>query len=304
MLLAIIALVCTILFLVLYVFFGAQESEKSRVDKRVRVAARSSISSTYVIDERERPLNERLFTPIFKGFSTLITAITPRHIKEELVKKLEQANDQMPLQQLLLRWGLIAFVVMTASVSLAKIILKTDQITVALVAIGAAIVGMILPMSYLNMKIANRQKKIRNALPDVIDLLLVSIQAGMPFDAAIEKIAAKMKGPLIEAFLRMNHQTRMGVPRRDALKDLAVFCQIEEMSLLTSALIQADQLGVSVAQVMFAQVESMRKKRLLIAREKGLQTPVKLVFPLVFFMLPVLFIVLMGPAVLTVMKTM
>lgn len=139
-------------------------------------------------------------------------------------------------------------------------------------------------------------------MPEVLDLVCVSIRAGMAFDGAVAKVAEKMKGPLVDEFTKMLQDTRMGVPRKEALKALNDRCMVADVSMLTVALVQADQLGVSISQVLEAQAESLRKRRILLAREVAMKTPVKLLFPLVFCIFPTMFVVLLGPAAIMLLR--
>ena len=133
-------------------------------------------------------------------------------------------------------------------------------------------------------------------------MLTVSVEAGLGFDSALVKLSEKMKGPMVDEFTCMLQEIRIGVARRDALRSLAARCNVQDISLFTSALIQADQLGVSVSNVLRVQSLDMREKRKQRAEEQAMKAPIKMVFPLVFFIFPTLFIVLLGPALLQIIN--
>ena len=163
--------------------------------------------------------------------------------------------------------------------------------------------NMYVPFFVLRQMVEERREAIRQSMPDVLDLLCVSVQAGLGFDGAMGKVTAKMKGPLIEEFERLLQELRMGITRRNALNRLAKRCGIEEMKLFTAALIQAEKLGVGTAQVLEIQSENMREMRRQRAKETAAKLPVNIIFPTTVFIFPALFIVVLGPAIVTIMKT-
>jgi tight adherence protein C len=138
-------------------------------------------------------------------------------------------------------------------------------------------------------------------LPDVLDLLTVSVEAGLGFDQAVVKVIEKFKGPLAEEFHRTLQEVRMNKPRREALRALADRVGIDDLTAFIAALIQADQLGVSIAKVLRIQSDQMRIKRRQRAEEQAQKASIKMLFPLIFFIFPAMFIVLLGPAVLSMM---
>jgi len=156
----------------------------------------------------------------------------------------------------------------------------------------------------LEQKIARRKANLMHELPDVLDLLTVSVEAGLGFDGALIKLSEKMKGDMVDEFTRMLQEMRIGVPRREALRSLAKRCNTQDVTLFTGALIQADQLGVSIAKVLRIQSVEMRDKRRQRAEEQAMKAPVKMLFPLVFFIFPAILIVLLGPALLQIIGMM
>lgn len=167
--------------------------------------------------------------------------------------------------------------------------------------VGGALGGASVPY-YLSMRIKERQREIQRALPDVLDLLTVSVEAGLSFDGALVKLAEKMKGPLVEELTRVLQEMRIGIPRKTALTAMAKRCDVEDLSLFVSAIVQADQLGVGIAKVLRIQAAEARDKRRMKIRELAMKAPIKMLFPLVFLILPALFVVVLGPAVLSIIK--
>ncbi|HEY9069010.1 MAG TPA: type II secretion system F family protein, partial [Candidatus Ozemobacteraceae bacterium] len=171
----------------------------------------------------------------------------------------------------------------------------------AFVGIG---LGTLLPRMYLQNKIATRLHGITRQLPDVLDLLTVAVEAGLGFDAACDKVVEKMRGPIPDEFSLTLRQIRMGQSRRDAFKDMAERVNHQDLSAFVSAIIQADQLGVSIGQVLRIQSEQLRDKRRQRAEEEAAKAPVKMMIPLVFFIFPNVGIVIMGPAMYQIIEEM
>lgn len=162
--------------------------------------------------------------------------------------------------------------------------------------------GIALPDTLLQQKIAQRHAAIRKSLPDTIDLLIVSVEAGMGFDGAVDKVVEKTRGPLTEEFARALHEIRLGKMRGQALKDMAARMDVPEMTTFVAAIYQADHLGVSIARVLRVQSETIRTARIQRIREVAGKMPVKMLFPLVFFIFPAIFVVLIGPGFVRILK--
>lgn len=156
-------------------------------------------------------------------------------------------------------------------------------------------VGIWLPDIALQRIVEARQTSIRRALPDTLDLLVVSVEAGVGFDGAMQKVVDKMKGPLCEELRRVLEQVRLGKSRAEALRDMGQRTQVPDLISFVAAVQQAEQLGVSIAKVLRVQADAARERRSFRAREAAAKLPVKLLFPLVFFIFPALFVVILGP---------
>jgi tight adherence protein C len=164
-----------------------------------------------------------------------------------------------------------------------------------LAAIVGGFVGFMAPDLYLGRLIAARQHTIQKVLPDTIDLLVICVEAGLGFDSALTRVVQKSDNPLTYEFNRVLAEMRVGRPRKDALKDVIARTQVPDLANFISAILQAEQLGVSVTQVLSVQSDQMRVLRRQRAEEKAMQAPLKMLFPMVFFIFPALCIVLMGP---------
>ncbi len=168
----------------------------------------------------------------------------------------------------------------------------------------AGILGYFLPVVWLILRIRGRQSRILRALPDALDLLTISVEAGLGFDAAMSRVVDKWKNELTEAFARVLIEIQMGTLRREALRSMADRAEVQELTSFVAAIIQADQLGVSLARVLRIQSEQMRIRRRQRAEELAHQAPIKMMFPLVFLIFPALFIVLLGPALPRLMEAL
>jgi tight adherence protein C len=160
----------------------------------------------------------------------------------------------------------------------------------------------IFPKFYLGSLITQRQKAIKKVLPDILDLLVVSVEAGLGFDQAIAKIVEKSKGPLADEFGRYLQEMKMGKTRREALKSLSKRTKVDDLDGLVAAIIQADTLGVSIGNILRIQSDQMRTKRRQYVEEQAQKLPIKMLFPMVGFIFPTIFIVILGPIGLKVWK--
>ena len=165
----------------------------------------------------------------------------------------------------------------------------------------AGIFGM-LPLVILRILIQKRQEMILHQLPEVLDLLCVSVQAGLSFDAALRRIVERMKGPLIEECTRMLEDVRMGLPRRQALRMMGERCEVQEVALFVTAIIQAERLGTSLGKTLNNQAINMRERRRQTVKAEAMKAPVKMIFPLVLFIFPSVFVIVLLPALLNMMK--
>lgn len=303
MLFAIAALIFVTVFLLFYIFIlsGATHHQ---LEQRFKTAGIFSSYADYTSGELSQPLYYRLFHPLMDGLDNLFNALTPKEIQRVLADKLKEAGltQTMTVRQFVLRWGLVNLLLMVCSLFLSSSLLELGLTDALLNMLCAFLVGLLLPWLVLKSQITKRKNSIQRFLSDVIDLLLVSIQAGTSFDGAIVRVTQQMKGTFADELSTMLQQIRLGVSRHDALRNMADRCQVPDVSLLVSALIQADRLGVSIAQILEVQAQMLRKKRVLRAREQAMKAPVKLIFPLVLFLLPVIFMAILAPVVVQIMR--
>lgn len=191
---------------------------------------------------------------------------------------------------------------MTVAVPVAMIISSAGGARV-IVAVATVAVAFFAPELLLYSKGVERQQRIANELADTLDQMTISVEAGLGFDAAMARAAAAGSGPLAEEFVRTLQDLQVGVPRREAFRGLADRTTVVDLKRFTAALLQSDAYGVPLADTLRVQAEEIRRKRRYRAEQRAMQVPVKIVFPLVMCILPTLFIVLLGPAVISLIST-
>jgi tight adherence protein C len=176
--------------------------------------------------------------------------------------------------------------------------IPVNPLSLVIVALLGAFYGFRMPDVWLGMKIRSRQNAIQLVLPDMIDLISVSVEAGLGLTAAIQRISERFNNPLSEEFLRTLQEVRLGRPQTDALRDMVKRVDVPDLTTLLTAIVQAELLGLAVANVLRIQSERLRERRSQRAREQAQKAPIKMTFPLVLFIFPALFIVILGPAMI------
>ena len=172
-----------------------------------------------------------------------------------------------------------------------------------LVIIGVTVVGFFSPNLYLYQRAHERSERLQRDLPDAIDLLTISVESGLGFDAAVQQVARNTEGPLAEELSRVLREMQIGQSRSDALRAFGDRTNVADVRTFVSAMVQADTFGIPIAQVLRIQSSEMRVKRRQRAEEKAQQVPVKITIPLIFCILPTLFIAVMGPAVISILES-
>lgn len=290
-------------FAILIVFFGLARAAQtpSPVQERLQMYGTRPRSLEEI--ELEQPFTERAVLPLIRGLARMLTRTTPQRNVEDIRHRLELAgnpNDWSVSDFLGVR-GLTG-IITSALATLLAIVLHMEPAMVLLLLGVGGILGFYLPLLWLGRKIRARQSAILKQLPDAMDLLTISVESGLGFDAAMGKVAEKWDNELSRAFARVIAEVRVGKLRREALRDMSARAEVPDFTNFIAAVIQADQLGVSIGKVLRIQSEQMRIKRRQRAEEKANQAPVKMLIPLAFLVFPSIFIVLLGPTVLIFMS--
>ena len=256
--------------------------------------------------ELSQPLTERIVFPIARRMGQLALRFTPQNAIQQTTKKLELAGNPggmdptvfWALRMAGLSLGALLFFV--ASIAPEGSFLKGRGL---LIGIPAAAMGFFLPELWLRGRISKRQHDVRKAMPDALDLLTICVEAGLGFDAAMAKVYEKWDNVVAMAFGRVIREIQLGKLRRDSLKDMADRLGVPEMTSFIAAVIQSEQLGVSLARVLRIQADQMRIKRRQLAEEAAHKAPIKMLIPLALLIFPSICIVLMTPAVLMLMQS-
>lgn len=183
------------------------------------------------------------------------------------------------------------------------IVVKPEMQIALLILLVGITVGIMGPTLYLRSRVSSHQTGIKKQLPDAMDLLCVCIEAGLGFDAALLKVSQKLSGPFIDELMIVYREIQMGRTRREALQNLCDATNLDELKTFASALVQAEQLGIPINNVMRAQSEQLRVERSQQAKEKGMKASIKMLVPMLLFVFPVVFIILMGPTVMNIIET-
>lgn len=303
MLLLITLLIFVTVFLLSYIIMSTYLPVQGPIDVRLKALDGLTQERTDIDQELSKPFAQRILSPITGLLAARLLTITPKSLRCTIEQKLALAGGfaGLGVEEFLLLCGFLALALpIVTALLLAAIGLPVNK--VAGIAIISLAVGLLLPFMMLNQKVAARKLSMQRDLPDVLDLLTVSVEAGLGFDGALAKLAEKMKGALVDEFSRVLQEIRVGVTRRDALSAMGTRCNVPDVSVFTTSLVQADQLGVSIGNVLRVQSASMRDKRKQRAEEKAMKAPIKMMLPLVLFIFPTIFIVLLGPAVIQVIE--
>ncbi len=270
------------------------------VQERLKAMAQNREVIDLTEIELQKPFSERVLKPILDQIGKVVKRFTPMEVLATTHRKLIAAGLNMqPLTMVTMQ--VTVAVLLPVLLAAMGVISKLGGPKGGVALLFTCAVGYFLPNVWLNSKVGARRFEIRRALPDALDLLTISVEAGLGFDQSLMKVVEKSKGPLAAEFGKTLMEIRMGKPRRDSLKDMARRVDVDDLNQFISALVQADKLGVSIGNVLRVQSDQMRNKRRQRAEETAMKAPLKMSFVLVFFVLPALLIVLLGPAAINVM---
>jgi tight adherence protein C len=274
---------------------------------RLAEFAESGKPTTLEEIELSQPFYERILYPMARKLGEIVLRFTPQNSIQETARKLERAGNPGNIDPTMffafrlvggvMLGGLFIFL---SSVAPEKSFLSGRGL---LFAIPAAVLGFFVPELLLRSRINRRQKDIRRSMPDALDLLTICVEAGLGFDMAMSKVYDKWDNELARAFGRVIREIQLGKLRREALRDMADRLGLPEMTSFVAAVIQSEQLGVSMAHVLRIQSDQMRVKRRQLAEEEAHKAPIKMLIPMALLIFPSICIVLMTPAVLIIMQS-
>jgi len=288
-------------FIFLYGILVMLFKDKIEVEKRVEKL--NDLNNENDDKLSNKSFAERMIKPFYKGFSEALVKMTSGQKREMLNKKLERAgllknnnigrwlfNKSMIIMIFSILMGLIAFSISDSflkALILASIVMLTINVFFNF---------------YLSKRFESRKRKMLKDLPFTLDLITVSVEAGLSFDGALARVISNISGELSDEFAKSLKEIRMGIERKTALANMAERCDLKALSSLITSITQADELGVSLSRVLRIEAANLREERRQSCREKAMKAPVKMLFPLVFFILPAVFIIILGPAVINMIK--
>ena len=255
--------------------------------------------------ELQQPFFERTIKPLAARLSSTVARVTSSSFSARTDKRLALAGNPGDLRTA--DWlGIKAIGAVVAAGIFFVVFGLLGGNLFAGIALGAVglLIGYLVPEFWLGGRVKKRQKAILMGIPDALDLLTISVRAGLGFDAALAKVVEKMKGPLVDEFRRALAEVRVGRTRRDALRDIIARTEVVPLTNFIGAIIQAEQLGVSISKVLQVQSEQLRIERRQRAEEQAAKAPIKMLFPLVGCIFPSLFIVILGPAIILLMTNL
>jgi tight adherence protein C len=285
-------------------FINSKYHERNVFLKRLKKIVMSQAAQKKLEeDELSKPFFERVIRPLLLKISRVLDRVIPVKSRDKLQRELQFAGEPWNLQPhefQAVQYGVILLLAFGGW--FVTLLAGQTAIVQLFVAFSGGFFGVLLGKFYLTVRINKRQAAIQKELPDVLDLLTVSVDAGLGFDSALMRVVEKSSGELSMELRKTLQEIQMGKARQEALKDLGERTGVEDLLTFVSSMIQADQLGVSISKVIRTQAEQVRLKRRQRIEEKAMKTPIKMLIPLVFFIFPSIFIVLLGPAILQITK--
>ncbi len=291
-------------FVAAFSFRPAPPSDVELVERRVRdyAAATGAASPPPTLDELElqMPFAERVIRPQLARLAKARARATPEQTRQELQRKLNLAGRPYGLEATeftVVRY-LFTGVMTLLSFGLGR---TFGGFASVLFTIGGGLLGFFLPLLWLMQLVNTRRSEIEYTLPNAIDLLSVSVEAGLSFESALATVAEKLEGPLASEFLQSLQEIRLGRPRLEALDDLGRRVGVEEVHNLVQSIIQSAQLGTPISQILTLQADEIRRQRRQRAQELGARAPLKMLIPMVTCIFPTLWVMLLGPAILLIL---
>jgi tight adherence protein C len=286
----------------LIIFAVRQMNQSKAISERLEQYTDVSLSLEEL--ELQQPFRERVLKPLFRSILTTLGRFGLKQNQERLRINLQLAGNPgniTPNMFIGLRMALAIVLLVVVGLLVFGRLPFMQALMGTLI---AAMIGYILPGIWLDRKIKERKKNILKALPDALDLLCISVEAGLAFDLALQRVAQKWDNELSREFQRVLQDIRLGRTRREALRDLVTRTGVEDVQTFVSAVIQADQLGVSMSKILRIQSDQLRVRRRQRAEEAAQKAPVKMLIPMVFLIFPALFVVILGPAVPRIMQAL
>jgi tight adherence protein C len=283
---------------------GVATAEKKQMHRALATLEAFGAATPEIKKELDQPFNERVLAPLLARFTIVGRKITGKDHSSRIQHRLDVAGNPIG-------WN-VDRVLGLKAVGFAGALLFSIALTMFLglgflptviVCVGLSLIGFVAPNFYIYQLGYDRSEQMQKDLPDALDLLTISVEAGLAFDAALSRVAQNTDGPLAAEFARVLQEMNIGMGRTHAMRALGERTHIPELRSFVTAMVQADAFGIPIGQVLRVQSNEMRVKRRQRAEEKAQKVPVKILFPLMFCILPTLFIAVIGPGVITMMDS-
>ena len=251
--------------------------------------------------ELQRPFSERFLRPAIERLGSMMSRSTPQKARQDLMNKLDLAGRPGNLTPEDFAAVRIVCAAVVAAIGLLLGLLLKNPVYLAIALAGGAIFGYYLPVLWLQQKVDARRLEIQKGLPDAMDLLVIAVDAGLGFDAALARVTDKYKNALSDEFAKVLREVSLGRPRLEAMDEMGRSSGVDDLHNFIQAVIQSEQFGTGIGKILRIQADEMRRKRRQRAQEKAAQATLKMMLPMVGCIFPTLWIVLLGPAALILM---
>ena len=287
---------------VLMIFIGLARSPSSNtaqmVQERLSVYGGEKPVTTLEEMELQRPFSERFLRPSIERLGTMLSRSTPQKARQDLMNRLDLAGRPGNLTPEDFAAVRIVAAAVMAAIGLLIGLLLANPVYLAVSILVGAILGYYLPVLWLKQKVDARRTEIQKGLPDAMDLLVIAVDAGLGFDAALARVTDKYKNALSDEFAKVLREVSLGRPRLEAMDEMGRSSGVEDLHNFIQAIIQSEQFGTGIGKILRIQADEMRRKRRQRAQEKAAQATLKMMLPMVGCIFPTLWIVLLGPAAL------
>jgi tight adherence protein C len=283
------------------------EEDDPLMTRLAEATQRGDVVSSLEQIEMQQPFSQRVLLPLLRRVGEFSIRFTPQKALEDTSKKIELAGNPGRIDAATLLASRFVFAALFGGGLLFIMLISPSKwplLRIFLVVVIFTAIGFFFPQLLLQSRINARQKDIRKAMPDALDLLTICVEAGLGFDAAMSKVSEKWENQLSVALLRAIREIQLGKPRRDALKDMADRIGIPEMTSFVAAVIQSEILGVSLAKVLRIQSDQMRVKRRQRAEEEAHKAPIKMIIPMALLTFPSIFVILLAPAAMQIQHSL
>jgi len=295
--------IALVLLAIILIGSALSTSTDSGVTRSLAVLEAMTNAPKELNKELDKPFADRVIDPFQKKALAVGRRISGADTAERIRRKLDLAGNPPGWTVDRVLSGKVLGAVLGLVFGLAFQLMLGSPTMKIVIIIGATVVGFFAPNLYLYQRAHERAERLQRDLPDAIDLLTISVESGLGFDAAVQQVARNTEGPLSEEFSRVLREMQIGQGRADSLRALGERTNVPDVRTFVGAMVQADSFGIPIAQVLRVQSAEMRVKRRQRAEAKAQQVPVKITIPLIFCILPTLFIAVMGPAVLSIMDS-